>query len=83
MKCHYLAVSGFRSEAELRAYLYSHSSPYNMGTNLNGVMWAIVEVMSSDPSIAQYQADRLSSGMMGVTVHTEPYWAAVQLLNRL
>lgn len=83
MKCHYLAVIGFRSERELKAYLYSHCNVYAMGTTLHGTMWAIVEVMSGDVRAAEYQSDRLSSGMMGTSIHNTAYSAAIRLLERV
>lgn len=82
MKCFYIAVLGFRSEAELRAYLYSHADVYEIGQTIDGRLWAIVEVAAS-MSDAQYQADRLQSGMMGVRVYDAPLPAAVNLLSRL
>lgn len=77
----FLAVSGHRSEKELQAYLYSGSFVQDSGTTLEGWNWAVVGVEAMyDP---QYQADRLSSGMIGATVHNTEYAAAIRLLGRL
>lgn len=63
MKC--VAVTGFRSEQELEAYLYGYASVQDSGTTREGWNWAIVRVHSDNPAYHdQYQADRLGSGMI-------------------
>lgn len=76
----YLAVSGFRSEKELDAYLYSYATVQDSGTTVEGRNWAIVVIRTQGH--AQYQADRLASGMIGATVHDSEYTAAIRLLER-
>lgn len=80
----YLAVTGFRSEQELEAYLYAYTSIQDSGTTREGLNWAIVRVHSSNPAFhGQYQADRLASGMIGASVHDTEYLAALRILERV
>ena len=80
----YLAISGFRSEKELEAYLYAYTSIQDSGTTREGLYWAIVRVHSNDPEYhGQYQADRLASGMIAASVHESPYAAALAILRRV
>ena len=77
----YLAVTGFRSERELAAYLYSHAKILDVGTTFEGRMWATVEI--SEDADPQYQADRLDSGMIGASVHPSLSAAALAILRRV
>lgn len=77
----YLAVTGFRSEQELDRYLYNYAEVVESGTTLEGKMWAVVKI--NDPERAQYQADRLASGMMAVKIRYTDYGAAVAVLRML
>jgi hypothetical protein len=77
----YLAVTGFRSLQELQAYLYHTAVVVDSDVTLHGTLWAVVEVNAD--ADAQYQADRLSSGMMGVTMRNTAYGAAMALLRRI
>lgn len=76
----YLSITGARSEQEVRAYLYAYAIPLKIDTTDQGRMWAVVEVPDEH---AQYQADRISSGMMGVRVHSTPFDAALSIIDRL
>lgn len=76
----YLSITGARSEKELRAYLYEYAMPMVVGTSPGGRVYAVVEVPEHR---AQYQADRMSSGMMGVRIHTTPFGAAIALIDRV
>lgn len=75
----YLAVTGFRSEQELAAYLYSYARVQDSGTTREGLNWAIVELPASH---AEYQQDRLQSGMIGARVTDTEYFAALVILER-
>lgn len=75
----YLAITGFRSPRELAAYLYDYAEILDTGTTREGVMWAVVEVPASR---ADYQSDRMASGMIGSSVHLTAYGAAVRILER-
>lgn len=81
-KMKYLAVTGFRSDPELNAYLYNYARVYDSttGTTREGVMWAIVEVPESH---AEYQQGRLQSGMIGARVCSSPFHAAISILERV
>jgi hypothetical protein len=76
----YLSITGARSEKELLRYLYTYAMPMAVGTSPGGRVYAVVEVPEDR---AQYQADRMSSGMMGVSIHTTPFDAAIALIERL
>lgn len=80
MEKKYLAVTGFRSEKELDAYLYTYAVVQDSGTTREGLNWAIVEVPEGS---AEYQAGRLGSGMIGATVTGTEYAAAVRILERV
>jgi hypothetical protein len=78
----YLAVTGFRSEQELRAYLYPYARVFDdlsLGTTREGLMWAIVEVPGDR---AEYQQGRFHSGFIGCRVESSPYGAALSILER-
>lgn len=76
----YLAVTGFRSEEELKAYLYSYAKVQDSGTTREGWMWAVVEL--PDDSHAEYQQGRFQSGMIGARVVPTEYLAALSILER-
>jgi len=76
----YLSITGARSEQELRAYLYKYAIPLVIGTSPQGRFYSVVEVPEEN---AAYQADRISSGMMGVRIHSTPFDAAIALIDRV
>jgi len=76
----YLAITGYRSHRELDAYLYDYAEKLSTGTTREGRMWAVVEVPASR---AEYQSDRMASGMIGSTVHMTAFGAAVHILDRI
>jgi len=76
----YLAVTGARSEQELRAYLYSYNLPMKIDTTYLGRVWGVIECPDDK---AQYQADRFQSGMIGASVHSTPFDAALAVIDRL
>jgi hypothetical protein len=76
----FLAVTGARSEDEVRAYLYSHNIPLKIDTTYQGRVWAVIECPDDK---AQYQADRFQSGMIGASVHDTKLDAAIAVIDRL
>ena len=76
----YLSITGARTEQEVRAYLYTYAIPIVVDTTYQGRVWAVIEVPDEN---AQYQADRISSGMMGVRVHDTSFDAACSIIERL
>ena len=80
MDMRYLAVTGFRSDRELNAYLYDYAKVLDTGTTREGVMWAVVELPESH---AEYQQGRLQSGMIGARVTSTEYQAAITILEKI
>lgn len=76
----YLSITGARSERELSAYLYDYANPMIIDTSPKGVIYAVVEVPEAN---AQYQADRMSSGMMGCGIHDTLPDAVASCLERI
>ena len=78
----YLAITGARSEDEVRAYLYSYATPVDgvVKTTFQGRVWSVIEVPDER---AEYQADRFRSGMIGASIHDTAFDAAVAVIDRL
>lgn len=78
----YLAITGARSEDEIRAYLYSYATPLpnSTGTTFQGRVWGIIELPEER---VEYQRDRFTSGMIGASIHDTAYEAALEVIRRL
>jgi hypothetical protein len=76
----YLSITGARSEQELQAYLYSYATVITSNTASSGRVYAVVSVPDER---AQYQADRMSSGMMGCGIHDTATEAGISCLDRI
>lgn len=77
----YLSITGARSERELKAYLYDYAKVITLTTHPgSNKVYAVVQVPDER---AQYQADRMSSGMMGCGIHDTATEAGLNCLDRV